>query len=69
MFSVWGFVLSNITYIFMIVNDFCLSSVQLCYVVVNVWNLESHIHVTGRCAPREIANGEENLILQALQFQ
>jgi hypothetical protein len=34
-----------------------------------VRNLESHLHVVDQCAPREIANGAENLILQALQFQ
>jgi hypothetical protein len=62
-FFVWGFALFNIAYIFifMIVNDFCL--------IVNVWNLESHMHIADQCAPLEIANGAENLILQALQFQ
>jgi hypothetical protein len=69
-FSVWGFALSNIVYIFIfiIVNDFCLSSAWLGYVIVNVWNLESHMHIADWCAPPEIANGADNLILQMLQF-
>jgi hypothetical protein len=27
------------------------------------------MHITDRCAPRKIAGGAENLILQPLQFQ
>jgi hypothetical protein len=53
----------------MIVNDFCSSSSQLSYIIVNVRNLESHMHVANQCAPREIVYGAENLILQELQFQ
>jgi hypothetical protein len=45
----------------MIVNDFCLSSAELWYVVINVWNFESHMHIVDQCAPRKIANGAENL--------
>jgi hypothetical protein len=33
------------------------------YVVINVRTLESHMHVADQCAPRDIANGTENLIL------
>jgi hypothetical protein len=48
----------------MIVNDFCLSSAQLCYVIINVWNLESYMHISNRCVLWKIASGAENLILQ-----
>jgi hypothetical protein len=65
-FRVCGFALSNIAhiFIFMIVNDFCSSSALLCCVIVNVWSLESRMHIADRCAPREIANCAENLIFQ-----
>jgi hypothetical protein len=71
MSSVWGFASSNIAYIyiFTIVHDFCSSSAELCFVIVDVRNLESHTHIADWCAPREIANSADNLILQALQFQ
>jgi hypothetical protein len=50
----------------MIVNYFCLA--ELCYVIVNVRNMDSHMRIADQCAPRQIANGAENLVLQALQF-
>jgi hypothetical protein len=34
-----------------------------------IWNLESYMHIANRCAPWKIANGAENPVLQALQFQ
>jgi hypothetical protein len=42
-FSVGGFASSSVAYIFiiMIMNDFCLSSTQFCYVIIHVRNLES----------------------------
>jgi hypothetical protein len=69
-FSVSVFALSNIAYIFifMILVDFCLLLALFCYVIINVRNLESHMHIADRCAPREIASGAEYLILQALHF-
>jgi hypothetical protein len=51
----------------MILDDFCLLPAWLCYVIMNVRNLESHMHIADRCAPRKGANGGENFILQALQ--
>jgi hypothetical protein len=71
MFSVWGYALSNIAYIFilMILNDSWLSSVWLYYVILNIRNVESLMHIADRYARREIANGAESLLLQALQFQ
>jgi hypothetical protein len=70
-FSVWGFALSNGTniVIFMILDDFCLLPACFCYEIINVRNLESHMHIADRCAPRKRANGAEKFILQALQFQ
>jgi hypothetical protein len=69
-FSVWGLALSNVAnifiFIFMILDDFCLLPAWLCYVIINVRNLESHMNIADRCAPRKGANGAENLILQAL---
>jgi hypothetical protein len=70
-FSVLGFALSNISniFIFMILDDFCLLPALFCYVIINVWNLESHMQIADQCAPREFANCAENLILSALQLQ
>jgi hypothetical protein len=72
-FSMSGFVLSTVAnifiFIFMILDDFCLLPALFCYVIINVRNLESHMHIANRYAPRKIANGAENPILQALQFQ
>jgi hypothetical protein len=31
--------------------------------------MESYMHISNRCAPWNIANGAENPVLQALQFQ
>jgi hypothetical protein len=70
-FPVSGFALSNIANIFilMILYDFCLLPALFCYVIVNVRNLESHMNITDRRAPRKTAKDAKNLILQALQFQ
>jgi hypothetical protein len=70
-FPVSGFALSIIAniFMFMILYDFCLLPAWFCYVIVNVRNLESHVNIVDRCAPRETANGAENLILHALQFK
>jgi hypothetical protein len=58
-FSVWGLALSSVMniFIFMTLDDF-----------LNVRNLESYMHIADRCAPQKIADGAENLILQAVQF-
>jgi hypothetical protein len=50
-FSVLGFALSSVANIciFMILDDFCL----LCYVMVNVRNLESLMHIADRCGSWE----------------
>jgi hypothetical protein len=50
----------------MIFYDFCLLLACFHYEIINVWNLESHMHIADRCAPRKSTNGAENLILQAL---
>jgi hypothetical protein len=70
-FSVSGFALSNIANIFilMILDDFCLLPASFCCVIVNVRNLESHMQIADRRAPREFANCAENHILQAQQLQ
>jgi hypothetical protein len=64
-FSVSGFTSTNIANI---LYDFCLLPVWVCYVIVNIWNLESHVHIADLCVPRETANGAKNPILHALQF-
>jgi hypothetical protein len=43
----------------MILYGFCLLPAWFCY--VNVRNLESHMHIADRCAPRENGNGAEDL--------
>jgi hypothetical protein len=70
-FSVLGFAFLNVVNILIskILDDFCLLPLWFCYVIVNVQNLESHMHIVNRCVPRKIASGMENLILQALQFE
>jgi hypothetical protein len=70
-FSVLGFALSNVAniFIFMNLDDFCLLPARFCYLIINIRNLESHMHIANRYAPRKIANGAENPVLQALQFQ
>jgi hypothetical protein len=70
-FSVSGFTLSNVAniFIFMILDDFCLLPALFCYVIINVRNFESFMHIANRCALPKIANGAENPVLQALQFQ
>jgi hypothetical protein len=69
-FSMSGFVMSNVAnnFIFMVVDDFCLLPVWFCYVIINVRNLESLMHIANRCGPRKIANGAEKPILQKLQI-
>jgi hypothetical protein len=52
-----------------IMNDFCLSSATFCYVIVNVWNLESLRHIWNRRVPWKVASGAENPVLHSLQFQ
>jgi hypothetical protein len=53
----------------MILDDFCLLPAWFCYVSINIRNLESLMHIANRCAPRKIASGTENPILQAVQFR
>jgi hypothetical protein len=67
-FSVWDFTLSNIAYIFifMIMNDFCSSPALFCYVIVNVWNLESYMHISNCGVPWKLADGANNPVLQVL---
>jgi hypothetical protein len=45
------FTLSNIAiiFIFMILDDFCLLPAWFCYVMINVRNLESLMHIANRC--------------------
>jgi hypothetical protein len=66
-----GLALSNIAniFIFMILDDFCLLPAWFCHVIIDLQNLESHMHTVDRCTPLKIDNSVENLILQALQFQ
>jgi hypothetical protein len=70
-FSVTGFAVSNVAniFLFMILDDFCLLPAWFCYVIINIWHMKSHMHISNRCAPRKIVNGAEIPILQALQFQ
>jgi hypothetical protein len=53
----------------MILNDFCLLPALFSYVIINVQNLESHMHMANQCAPSKIANGVQNIVLQAQQLQ
>jgi hypothetical protein len=53
----------------MILYDFCLFPAQFCYVILNIWYLESHVNLTDWCAPWKFTNGAANLVLQTLQFQ
>jgi hypothetical protein len=66
-FSVSGFALSNVanSFIFMILDDLCLLPALFCYVIIIVWYMKSLMHTANRCAPRKIASGAENLILQS----
>jgi hypothetical protein len=48
-FSVLDFVLSNVANILLVA----------CYVIINVRNLESYMHITNQCVSRKIANGAE----------
>jgi hypothetical protein len=70
-FSVLDFALTNIMnmIIFMISDYFCLLPASFCNVIVNMRDLESHVIITDRCAPRKTTNGTENLTLQALKLQ
>jgi hypothetical protein len=52
----------------MILYDFCLFPAQLCYIIINAQNIESLMQFADRRVPWKIANGAENLVLQALQF-
>jgi hypothetical protein len=70
MFSVMSFTFSyaaNIR-IFTILYDFRLFPACCRYKIINIRNLESHVHVMGRFAPREATNDPEDFVLQALQF-
>jgi hypothetical protein len=71
MFSVLSFTFpyaANIR-ILMISYVFCLfPAACFLYEIINIQNLESHMHVMGRCAPREATNDPEDFVLQALQF-
>jgi hypothetical protein len=70
MFSVLSFTFSyaaNI-HIFMILYDFWLFPACFHYEIINIRNLESHVHVMGRCAPRETTDDLEDSVLHALQF-
>jgi hypothetical protein len=70
-YSVLSFALSNVEniFIFLILDDFCLLPATFFYAILEVWNLASHMHIADRCVSWEIADGAENSILQALQFQ
>jgi hypothetical protein len=52
----------------MILYDFCLFPAELCYIIVNVRNIESLMQFADRRVPWKIDNGAENLVLQAQQF-
>jgi len=70
MFSVLNFTFSyaaNIR-IIMILYDFRLFPTCFRYEIINIRNLESHVHVMGRCAPRETTDDLEDSVLHALQF-
>jgi riboflavin transporter FmnP len=69
-YSVSGFALSNLAniFIFVILDGFCLLPAWFCYVIIDVQNLESLMHITKRYTPWKIASGAESPILQYLQF-
>jgi hypothetical protein len=68
MFSVSGFALTSTVnkYIFIIFNNLGLLPALLGYIIVHVWNLKIHMHITNLCTPWKFANGAENLVLQAV---
>jgi hypothetical protein len=68
-FSVSGFILSYAAnmVILTIFNDLCLLPAQFCYIIVNIWKVESCVKIADKCAPWKIFSGAENIVLQALQ--
>jgi hypothetical protein len=67
-FPVSGFALSNRAniFVFMILYDFCMMPAWFCYIIVNLRNLESHMQIADRYAPRKTANGANNLVHSSL---
>jgi hypothetical protein len=70
-FSVIGFTFSDVANIciFLILYDLCLLPAQFRYLNVYIRYLESHVHLSDRCALRKFTSGAQNHVLQALQFQ
>jgi hypothetical protein len=70
-FSMPGFALSYTTYMFilMILYNFCLLPIQLCYIIVYIWNAESSMQTADWCEPQKISNAVLNLVLQTLHFK
>jgi hypothetical protein len=55
-FSVSGFTLTYAANMFisMILNDFCLLPAQFCYIIIYIWEFESHVQIVDQCAPWKI---------------
>jgi hypothetical protein len=58
-----GFALSDKAniFVFMILYDFGLLPACFCYIILNVRNFESHLHIADRCTLRKTANGGKSL--------
>jgi hypothetical protein len=55
-------------WIYMIQDYLCLCPAEFSYIVLYIWNSESHVHLDW-CAPVKISNSTEYSVLQVLQFQ
>jgi hypothetical protein len=50
-------------------HDFCPLPTQFCCIVIYIWMVESRAQIADRYAHWKIANGAEDVVLQALQLQ
>jgi hypothetical protein len=50
-------------------DDFCLLPARFSYVIINVRNLESYMHIADRCEPRKTADGAEALFCRRCKIQ
>jgi hypothetical protein len=48
----------------MILYGFCCLPDKFCYIVINVWYFESLMQFMDWCAPWEVTNDAENLVLE-----
>jgi hypothetical protein len=70
-FSVSGFALpyTENMFILMLLYDFCLLSVHICYIIVYILKAESCVQIADRCAPWKISNGAENFVCRRCNFK